>query len=178
MLGKRASLLGPLWLVQCIHNPCAVDIWWTGFYSCRYLLFCDCLHLIRRASPYYWCTGALPSCTTLRCLALIDGRRTRHLHAQWHSISSFEPIRASTLKYQLTGTPFLCFRHTDDQSQRWCGRKDLNFHEGFEASQRPHRCASTNFATTAILFINWTSKPKPRSKVVRSEGLEPSTTGT
>ena len=35
MLGKRASLLGPLWLVQCIHNPCAVDIWWTGFYSCR-----------------------------------------------------------------------------------------------------------------------------------------------
>jgi len=26
MLGKRASLLGPLWLFQCIHNPCAVDI--------------------------------------------------------------------------------------------------------------------------------------------------------
>lgn len=26
-LGKRASLLGPLWLFQCIRNPRAEDTW-------------------------------------------------------------------------------------------------------------------------------------------------------
>lgn len=43
----------------------------------------------------------LPGCATLRYKALINGRRTRHLHTQWHSINSFEPVRASTLKCRL-----------------------------------------------------------------------------